>query len=232
MYWAECAEEKKIVLTSSSGVLTTLTVGLLNSEAATERPSYSGVAAADGADVTSGGADAVELVRHGNTDGEILLLSLGQTVGTRDVVGNLELGELSSSVAGLIKITLVRTGTISVDLVNGDSHDSAGLDRSHTASGQLVLGLLADIDVAVDLSASARVDDVLRDLGVADDGGILLARRDGGAVTSKVLVDCGLSVGNSPSGLKTLTQETLTGALFSNSLEDDAMGLDSGGESD
>ena len=191
MYWAECAEEKKIGLTSSSGVLTTLTIGLLNSEAATERSSYSGVTAADSADVTSGGADAVELVRHGDTDGEILLLGLGQTVGTRDVVGNLELGELGSSVAGLVKVTLVRSGTISIDLVNGDSHDSARFDRSHTASGQLVLGLLADIDVAVDLSASARVDNVLRDLGVADDGRVLLARRDSGAVASKVLVDCG-----------------------------------------
>jgi hypothetical protein len=171
--------------------LTTLTIGLLNSEAATERSSYSGVAAADSADVTSGGADAVELVWHSNTDGEILLLGLRQTVGTRDVVGNLELCELGGSVAGLIEITLVGSGTIGVDLVDGDSHDSACLDRSHTASGQLVLGLLADIDVAGDLGASTGVHDVLRDLGVTDDSGILLARRDGGAVTSKVLVDCG-----------------------------------------
>lgn len=178
-------------LTGSSAVLTTLAVGLLDSEAATKGTGDSGVAAADSADVTRGGADAVELVGHGDTDSKVLLLGLRQTVGARDVVGNLELCELGGSVAGLVEITLVGPGTVSVDLMDGDGHDSACLDRSDAASGQLVFSLLADIDVAVDLGASARVDNVLRNLRVADDGRVLLARRDGGAVASKVLVDCG-----------------------------------------
>lgn len=45
-----------------------------------------------------------------------MLLGLRESVGTRDVVRDLELGELGSSITGLIKITLVGAGTISIDL--------------------------------------------------------------------------------------------------------------------
>jgi hypothetical protein len=74
-------------------------------------------------------------------------------------------------------------------LVNCDLHNGTGLDLGHTTGSQLILGLLANVDVAVDLGPSACVDNVLRDLVVTDDGSILLARGDGSAVTSDIRVD-------------------------------------------
>lgn len=74
--------------------------------------------------------------------------------------------------------------------MDGHSHHTASRDLGHTFGSQLVLSLLADINVASNLCASTRVHDVLCDLGVTNNGRILLARRDGSAVTSKVLVDC------------------------------------------
>lgn len=95
-----------------------MTISLLNSKAASKGSCNSGVAASYRADVTSRGADAIEIIGHGDIDGEVLLLGLRESVGTRDVVRDLELGELGSSITGLIKITLVGAGTISIDLEN------------------------------------------------------------------------------------------------------------------
>ena len=89
------------------------------------------------------------------------------------------------------------------------------LHESSCNLAELVLGLLADIDVAVDLGTSASVHDVLLDLRVADDGGVLLARRDGGAVTGQSRVD----------------EETLALARVTDGLEEDSVGLDVGDES-
>ena len=88
--------------------------------------------------------------------------------------------------------------------MDGDSQHGARRHLSHTASCKLVLGLLTDVDVAGNLSSSAGVDNVLRDLRVANDGSILLARRDSSAVAGNCRID----------------QETLTLARVSNSGQD------------
>lgn len=106
----------------------------------------------------------------------------------------MQLGELGGRVAGLVEVALVRTGTVGVDLVDGDGELGALLHLRHAACGQLGFGLLAHIDVARDLSATARVDNVLGDFRVADDGRVLLAGADVCAVTGKSLVDCWVSV--------------------------------------
>jgi hypothetical protein len=74
-------------------------------------------------------------------------------------------------------------------LMDCDLHDGAGLNLGHTTSSQLVLGLLANVDVAIDLGPSASVYNVLRNLIVTNDGSILLAGGDGGAVASDVRVN-------------------------------------------
>lgn len=109
--------DRKIELTRCGLVLTTLAVGLLDSKATSEGAGNSSVAAANSADVSGRGTDAVEVVRHSNTDGEVLLLGLRQSIAAGDVVGNLQRSELGGSIAGLVKITLVGSGTIGVDLV-------------------------------------------------------------------------------------------------------------------
>jgi hypothetical protein len=73
--------------------------------------------------------------------------------------------------------------------VDGDGHGGAQRHLGHASSSQLGLSLLAHVDVAVDLRSSAAVDDVLRDLIVADDGGIMLAWGDRRAVTGNRRVD-------------------------------------------
>ena len=103
-------------LTLCGTVLAALAVGLLNSEASSEGTGNSSVTAADSAHVSGGGTNAVEVVGHSNRDNEILLLDLGQAVGTGDVVGNLQGDSEASSVAGLVKVALVRAGTISINL--------------------------------------------------------------------------------------------------------------------
>jgi hypothetical protein len=74
--------------------------------------------------------------------------------------------------------------------MNCDSQHGARCNLGHAPSCQLVLGLLPNIDVTVDFGSSARVHNVLRDLGVSDDGCILLARRDCGTIAGYFRVDC------------------------------------------
>ena len=107
-------------LTLCGTVLAALAVGLLNSEASSEGAGDSSVTAADSAHVSGRGTDAVEVVGHGNRDNEILLLDLGQTVGTGDVVGNLQRDSEAGSVAGLVKVALIGTGAVGVDLAVGE----------------------------------------------------------------------------------------------------------------
>jgi hypothetical protein len=75
--------------------------------------------------------------------------------------------------------------------MDGNSHNTPLRNRRHAPRSKLILRLLADIDVAGDLGSTARVDDVLGDFSVADDGGVLLAWRDGGTIAGECLVDCG-----------------------------------------
>lgn len=63
----------------------------------------------------------------------------------------------------------------------GDLRDAVGRE--------LVLGLLANVDVACKLRSAAAVDDVLRNLGITDYGYVELAGTDGRTVSSKSLVD-------------------------------------------
>ena len=91
-------------------------VSLLDSEAASERACDRSVTAAHSTYIASRSTNTVEIVRHGNTDGEILLFGLRKAIGSRNVVSNLQGRELRSSIASLVKIALVRASTISVDL--------------------------------------------------------------------------------------------------------------------
>jgi len=177
------------LLTRSAVVSTALAIRLLHSKAPAKRPSNSSVAASHSADIPSRRTNAVEVLGHLDVDGELLLFLLRQAERARDIVSNLERREGRDRIAGLVHIALERAGAVGVHLVYGDFHDGALGDLGHAAGGELVLGLLADVDVAVDFGAPAGVDNVLRDLAVADDGGVLLARRDVGAVARDVGVD-------------------------------------------
>lgn len=84
----------------------------------------------------------------------------------------------------------VRTGTISVDLVDRDGHLSTGRDLGDSIGGEGVLGVLPNVDVSAKLGTSTLVHDVRGDLGITDDGGILLAGADGCAVPCKIALDC------------------------------------------
>lgn len=162
----------------------------MNGEASTKGAGNSVVTAANGADVSGGCTKAVELVGHLNIDGKFLLLGLGETEGARHVVGYLQGSEGCHGIASLVHVALERSSSISIDLVDGDCQGGASRDFGHATSGEFVLSLLANIDVTGNFSSSASIDNVLSDLLVANDSGILLARRDGGAVTGKLRVDC------------------------------------------
>lgn len=73
--------------------------------------------------------------------------------------------------------------------MNGDLDLAAFGNLSDALGLNSVLSLLANVDVALQLGAATLVDDVGLDLGCADEGGILLARIDGGAVSSDRGVD-------------------------------------------
>lgn len=181
-------------LTGGRSIGTTGAIGLLDGEAPAKGTGDGVVTAADSANVTRRGANAVEVVRHRDLDGEVLLLCVREAVLAGDIVGHLQLGELGGRIAGLVEVALVRTGAVGVDLVDGDGELGALLHLGHAACGQLGFGLLAHIDVAGDFGTAARVDDVLGDFRVTDDGRVLLAGADVCAVTSKSLVDCWLFV--------------------------------------
>ena len=98
--------------------------------------------------------------------------------------------------------------------MDGDCDHGAGLDLGHATGCELVLSLLANVNVTGQLSPAAAIDNVLLDLRITDDGSILLARRNGGAVASKSRVN----------------QEALARALVTNRREDGGVGVNSGEE--
>lgn len=61
-------------LTGGRSISTTGSIGLLDGEAPAKGTGDGVVAAADGANVTRRGTNAVEVVRHRDLDGEVLLL--------------------------------------------------------------------------------------------------------------------------------------------------------------
>lgn len=70
-----------------------------------------------------------------------------------------------------------------------DSHLSTGRDLGNSIGGEGVLGVLPNVDVSAKLSTSTLVYDVRGDLGITDDGGVLLAGADAGAVPCKITLD-------------------------------------------
>ena len=151
-------------LTSSALVSTASSVSLLDGKASTERTGDGVVAASDSANVAGRCAETVELLRHLDVDGKVLFLGLRETQCTRDIVGNLQWRKVGFGVAGLVHVALEWSSTISVDLVDGDCYHGAGRDLGHATGCELILRLLANVDVAGNLSPATRVDNVLLDL--------------------------------------------------------------------
>lgn len=67
--------------------------------------------------------------------------------------------------------------------MDGNSHDCASLHFGDSTCCQRILGVLAHIDVAGQLSTTALVNDVGTDLSISNDSGIQLARADSCAVS-------------------------------------------------
>lgn len=83
----------------------------------------------------------------------------------------------------------VGAGAVSVDLVDRDGHLPTGRDLGDGIGGEGVLGVLPNVDVSAKLGAPTLVYDVGGDLGVTDDGGVLLAGADACAVPRQVALD-------------------------------------------
>jgi len=164
-------------------------VSLLNGEAATERAGEGVVAASNSADVSGGGTEAVKVIRHLDGDVESLSLDLGQTVRAGDIVGNGQVLDVGVGVAALVEITNIRTSTVSVNLVDGNSEFTTSLNLSDLVGRNSVLSVLTNIDVTRDLSTTTLVHDVGSDLSITNDGSILLARVDGDAVAGNLRID-------------------------------------------
>jgi hypothetical protein len=131
-------------------------------------------------------SDALEVLGQQDRHGKRLSLGLGEAVDARHVVLNLKgyLATQALSVARHVEVAEVRTCAIGVDLVDRHVDRAAPGDLGDGSSGQGVLGLLSNIDVACQLGPTALVDNVSLDLGLPDQCGVLLARTDGGAIAS------------------------------------------------
>ena len=145
-------------------------------------------------------SETVQVIGHHDSDVELLFLGLRQTIGARDVVQNSQvlglalvsamarttgrltyLGDLVG-IAALIKITDVRASTVCVDLVDGHSNLTTSSDLGNSAGRESILCVLTNVDVTGQLGSAALVDDIGFNLGVANQGRVLLARVDGCAV--------------------------------------------------
>lgn len=73
--------------------------------------------------------------------------------------------------------------------MDSDGHLGSCLDLGDGTSRQLVLGVLTDVDVTTQLGSPTLVDEIGGDLGITNDGGILLARADGSAISCQSSVD-------------------------------------------
>lgn len=73
--------------------------------------------------------------------------------------------------------------------MDSDGEHGSGLNGCYASCCKFVLGLFTNVDVSCNFGATAAVDDVLSDFIVTDDGGILLARGDGSAITGDLGVD-------------------------------------------
>ena len=75
--------------------------------------------------------------------------------------------------------------------MDGNFHDCASLGLGDSARSQLILGLLPNVDVAVELGPAAPINDVVGDLLIPNDSGIQLAWTNIGTISSEGVVDCG-----------------------------------------
>lgn len=98
--------------------------------------------------------------------------------------------ELAGSVASLVEITEIRTSTIGIDLMDSDLDLGTSLDLRHGLGGQVVFRALAHVNVALEFRASTLVDDVGPNLSISDDGSVLLAWSDAGAISGHRVVGC------------------------------------------
>lgn len=89
----------------------------------------------------------------------------------------------------LVEVTKIGTSSICVDLVDGHCNCCSSLDLGDGASGKHVLGVLADIDVTRQFSSSTFIHDVGCDFRISDDGCVLLARVDRGAISWESEID-------------------------------------------
>ncbi len=78
--------------------------------------------------------------------------------------------DASGSVTCLVQVAEEGSRTVGIDLVNGDSYFTTGLDLSHGACRQCIFCILSNINVPLQLGAAALIDNIRRNLGVADDG--------------------------------------------------------------
>ena len=115
---------------------------------------------------------ALEVVRQGHGNVEVLGLGLREAVDTRNIVGDGQVLANQTGVGRLVEIAYVRASSVGIHLVNRDCELAAGLDTCNGIDGQGVLSVLSDVDIAGELCSSALVDDVCLDLGIPDDGGI------------------------------------------------------------
>lgn len=134
----------------------------------------------------------------------------------------------------LVEIADVGAGAVGVDLVDGDGQSAARGDFGDAVLGQLILGLLANIDVAGKLCPTAAVDDVEADLRITNDRRVLLTRTDCGAVACKSTINWEhVSIDNMIMFRKEndLTQETLRKPTVADGLQDDTVRLNGGHKS-
>lgn len=119
-------------------------------------------------------------------------LGLRETIGTRDVVLDGQVGSDDAVVASRDEITSKWSSSVGVDLVDCDGHTSSGLDLGDSFCCNGVLRVLANVDVSREFRPPTLVHDICTDLGISNDGCILLTRADGGTVSSQGSINCGL----------------------------------------
>lgn len=151
-------------------------------------------------------SSACKIGWHGDSDVEVLGLCLGKAVDSRDVVGDSQVLRNDASVTctqsvlfmdqyipvaltSHINIANIWTSSIRVHLMNGNRHQCASLDFGNSSRSQGILGVLPNIDISCQFCPTTLVDDVRSNLGISNDGGVLLARTDTRAVSCNGRVD-------------------------------------------
>jgi hypothetical protein len=78
---------------------------------------------------------------------------------------------------------------ISTYLMNGHSHEGACFNLGYCASGESILSVFSNINVAGQLRSPALVHNVRRNFGVTNDGSVLLAGTNTCAVSRNGGID-------------------------------------------